>query len=145
MVRVEFDIPEWAIGRHIHFFAGTELLGNKEFRREKIRTDRGVEYKEYYLPTMIKPGDGRCTGCGDCCESSGVPEHLLKFMYEAVRKLPEDHDFTKGPCALLTEEGCGLGAWIPFSCIRSNCEGWSENCTERLVKLSDDIVMLEVI
>lgn len=126
MVKIEFEVPEWAIGRHIHIMAGVELLGQMEFRREKNRINGNVEIKEYYLPLRLKPENGRCSGCSDCCNSGG-PRVLIEKL-----GLPYQKD---RPCPMLNKDGCSLGSAIPFSCASSNCEGWSENCTEKLIEL----------
>ena len=62
-MRIEFEVPEWAMGKHIYIFAGMELLGDKQVR--VIHKDG--KHATYYLPLRIKPADGRCSGCGDCC------------------------------------------------------------------------------
>lgn len=122
-MRIEFDVPEWAIGKHIHIFAGTELLGNKEVR---IVHENG-KHVTTYLPLKIKQEDGRCDGCGDCCQIlSSHDSHFLKTMREVL--LTKD---LNGACPFYSEEGCVLGSFTPFSCLRSVCTGIG-NCNERL-------------
>lgn len=98
-MKIEFDVPEWVIGKHIYIFAGAELLGIKEV---KIVHENGKHVTKY-LPLKIKPNEGRCNGCGVCCEG----------------------------CSSLSQDGCSLKAEIPFKCIRSICTH-IEECSERL-------------
>jgi hypothetical protein len=122
-MRIEFEVPKWAYGKHIHIFAGAELLGNKECR---IVHEDG-EHVVKYLPLKIKQESGRCNGCGICCESSKLPVSLVDKMLEAITTHEGDS------CEFLGDNGCILGAFIPFSCVRSvmtNLEGCSEKLTE---------------
>lgn len=133
-MKVTFDIPKWAFGKTIHIFAGTELLANKEFRREKNKVNGKIEVKEHYLPLKIKSNDERCNGCGDCC-NTGLPmnkQQTIDLTDRLLKYLNKD-DFTK-PCPILNENGCSLGPNIPFGCIRSVCSDF-DNCTERLIEL----------
>lgn len=133
MPKITLEIPKWAFGRHIYILAGTELLGKMEFRREKIREDR-LLIKEYYLPLKVKPNDGRCNGCGDCCGQGG--SFVGKQKLDEIRDRLNNYTYSKtGKCPMLSVDGCTLNSAIPFSCIKSNCEGWSENCTEKLIDL----------
>ncbi len=133
-VKIEFELPKWAVGRNIHIMAGTELLGRMEFRREKNRINGKVEIKEYYLPLKLKPENGRCIGCGDCCSMGG--SFASKGLLDEISKRLSNYEYSKkGACPLLGDIGCIMGSKIPFSCLRSNCEEWSENCTEKLIEL----------
>lgn len=125
-MKIEFEVPDWAYGKHIHIFAGVELLGNKEVR---IVHEEGKHVIKY-LPLKIKPEDGRCNGCGTCCEEGKFPPKLLDKMLKAI-EYKKEHDPDSERCEFLGEDGCILGAFIPFSCIRSVMTGWG-NCTERL-------------
>lgn len=125
-MKIEFDVPEWAIGKHIHIFAGSELLGNKECR---IAHENG-EHVIKYLPLKIKQEEGRCNGCGTCCENGKFPPKLLEMLLKAIiHKRKTDPDSEK--CEFLGDNGCIFGAWIPFSCARSVMTG-NEGCTEKL-------------
>jgi len=104
-MRIELDIPEWAVGKHIYVFANEELLAYTNYIIEKK-----PERKEYYTPLKVKTA--RCNGCGQCCESGS----------------PFDDSI---PCPHLTEDGCGLGHNIPFSCARSDCSITFDKCSER--------------
>lgn len=123
-MKIEFDVPEWALGRHIYIFAGAELLGKKETK--VVHEDGKHVFK--YLPIKIKPADGRCNRCGNCCESTGFSRSHLVEIKRALHGF-KDYD---GACAFLTDEGCLLGARIPFSCLRSVCTG-HEDCSEKLM------------
>jgi hypothetical protein len=107
MMKIELEIPEWAIGKPIYVFANQELLAYSLYIIEKL-----PERKEYYTPLKVKTS--RCNGCGDCCKD-GSP-------FGSERGEPCDH---------LTEHGCGFGPNIPFSCARSDCSKHYPNCTER--------------
>lgn len=126
-MKIEFEVPQWAIGKHIHIFAGAELLGNKECR---IVHRKGMHITEY-LPLKIKPDDGRCIGCGDCCQIlSNKDSHFLKTMREVLlTKNLED-----GSCPFYSNEGCILKSFIPFSCLRSVCTNIG-NCNEKLIEV----------
>ena len=60
-VKLELEIPEWALGKHIYVFAGRELLAVKEVRT----VHENGEHVTKYLPLKVKVS--RCNGCGDCC------------------------------------------------------------------------------
>lgn len=133
---IKFEIPSWAFGRQINIFAGNELLAQKIFVREKIRQNDELIIKEYYRPLKIKAGENnRCNGCGDCCSTGGSPfaPKLLKEIQERLRDYEWQGTGTK--CPLLAEDGCSMKGSIPFSCAKSNCQGWSKNCTEQLIEL----------
>lgn len=98
-MKIEFEVPNWAIGKHIYIFAGRELLGKMDC---SVFHEDG-KHMTQYSELRLKPADGRCTGCGECCKS----------------------------CPFLRPQGCLLGVMIPFSCIRSVCTDY-EGCTERL-------------
>lgn len=100
VIEIKFIIPEWALGKTIHIFAGRELLGVKECI---ISHDKNYNHISTYKPLRIKPEDGRCTGCGECCKG----------------------------CTFLRSDGCSFKGWIPFSCAKSICTDY-EGCTERL-------------
>lgn len=139
-MKIEFEIPDWAIGRHINIFAGIELLGQMAFRYEKNRTPEGLEKKKYYLPLKLKGKDGRCNGCGDCCGTGGSPFPASLLEEIKQRLMFYEHQGTGTPCPLLGREGCVMGSSIPFQCANSNCEGWSENCTEKMISVNDIIL-----
>lgn len=151
-MKIEFEVPDWAIGRQINIFAGSELLGQKIFHRDKNRADGKLTTKEYYTPLQIKTKEEyKCNGCGDCCNMSGVPEKIVDRIKEYAI-LDATGGKRETACPMLGREelghfGCILGAWIPFSCAKSNCEGWSENCSEKLVPVeigNSDISLLVV-
>jgi hypothetical protein len=122
LIKIEFKVPEWAIGKHIYIFAGSELLGIKESR---IYHKNG-EHIRTYLPLKIKMEDGRCNGCGDCCNLLSTKDSLfLKTMYERLK------DFDEGSCPFSSDEGCVLKSFTPFSCLRSVCSHIG-NCSEKL-------------
>jgi len=102
-MNIEFKLPKWSIGKHIYIFAGVELLGFKEC---VISHDINKNHIIAYKKLRIKPGDGRCTGCGECCKG----------------------------CIFLRTDGCSFKAWIPFSCAKSICTNY-EGCTERLEEI----------
>lgn len=143
-LEITINIPKWAFGKNIYLFAGAELLGELEYNYQKIKKDNGsILRKKQYFPLKMKPIDGRCNGCGDCCGSTGLKKD---FLFKIANKILE-HDFenTKG-CALLDPTlGCIMEGKIPFGCVKSNCEGWSENCTEKLIPVNNDAIILEVI
>jgi len=105
-MRIEFDVPEWAIGKHIYLFANEELIGYSKFIIEKK-----PQRRQYYTPFKIK--SQRCDGCGDCCKS-GSP-----------------FSDKEGICPFYTDKGCKLGTKIPFSCARSDCSITFKKCSER--------------
>jgi hypothetical protein len=125
LVKIEFDIPEWAIGRNITIFAGTELLGYTDFVRKK------KPLREFYSPLKVK--DGRCNGCGTCCETAGSP-FSKEQVFNLVLRLDEWTYQDDGKCPLLGENGCILRKQIPFSCARSDCSHFDE-CTESFIEI----------
>lgn len=127
-MRIEFEVPEWAIGRHIYFFAGNELLGNKEVRISHEKENGKWEHVIKYLPLKLKPVHSRCTGCGTCCNTTSPNRKLLIEMKKALHGF-KDYD---KKCPFITSTGCLLGPRIPFSCARSLCTDY-EGCTEKLV------------
>lgn len=145
MPEITFEIPEWAVGRHISILAGIELLGRLDFHRDKKKENGKLTIKEYYKPLKLKTDQSmRCNGCGDCCGSAGLQkEFLLRIAHKILQ-----HDFDNNPaCALYDpKHGCTMGMNTPTSCIISNCEGWSDNCSERLVRIdtTDFIQLLTV-
>lgn len=84
-----------------------------------------------YLPLRLKPSDGRCTGCGSCCETTSFSRKLLIEMKKALHGF---RDYGK-KCPFITDSGCLLGSKIPHSCSRSLCTGF-DGCTEKLEVLS---------
>lgn len=106
LLKIEFDVPEWAIGKHIYIFANQELIGYSNHIIEKKPKKR-----EYYTPLKVKTQ--RCNGCGECCES-GSPFNNIEEV-----------------CPYLTDRGCKLGNKIPFSCARSDCSITFKKCSER--------------
>ena len=99
-MKITFRVPDWALGSNINIFAGRELLGVK---RCLISHEDGKHVSKY-LPLEIKPKEGRCTGCGECCKG----------------------------CPFSTPTGCMLGSRIPYSCLRSVCTNNFAGCTEIL-------------
>lgn len=119
-------MPEWAYGKHIYIFAGKELLGKMEC---SIFHEDG-KHMAQYLPIKIKPADGRCTGCSNCCKDNGIGIKMVEYITKLIiRKQKFNKESTD--CTFLGKDGCQLGSYIPFSCIRSVCTAW-EGCTERL-------------
>lgn len=138
-MKMSFDVPDWVIGRHIYVFAGTELLGKKEFRKDKVRDkDNELVVEKHYLPFELKAEqEFRCNGCGDCCTTGGSP--FSQMMLTEIQFCLSDYIWqgSGSPCPLLGKDGCIMGGSIPFSCAKSNCEGWSGNCSEKLVTLEE--------
>lgn len=123
-MEIKFKVPKWAMDKHIYIFAGAELLGIKEVR---IGHKDGKHIISH-LPLKIKPKDGRCTGCGSCCEVSGIPKVMIN---EIKKKLEGDYG---EKCPLLGEHGCIMKGWIPFSCVKSVCTNYA-GCTEKVVEV----------
>lgn len=98
-------MPEWARGKHLYIFAGAELLGFKEcIITHSDRNEHGnITHITAYKQLRIKPEDGRCNGCGKCCNG----------------------------CPFLKPQGCSFVQMIPFSCVKSICTDY-EGCTEKL-------------
>jgi hypothetical protein len=121
-MEIRFEIPDWVEYQNIYVFAGTEVLAILEC--EVYHKDG--DHKKRYLPLKVKPSDGRCTGCGSCCSAGGIPSALL----EKMKKSLDGHSLEgTDSCPFLTDDGCMLGAWIPFSCAKSVCTTY-EGCTE---------------
>lgn len=135
-MKIEFEVPDWAIGRTIFIFAGRELLAKKE-----TIVEFNKQLKKHIInpiqPLQIKSKDDyRCSGCGDCCSTGGSP-FPQKMLAEISYRLDNYKYNKEGRCPLLGEDGCIMKGSIPFSCAKSNCEGWSENCTEKLIPIED--------
>ena len=129
-MKITFEVPEWSNKKIISIFAGTELLAQRQIK--VIFDQKEKKHKNIILPIKIKPENGRCNGCGDCCSNSGSP--FYPYLLEDVKKRLNNYIYSKkGKCPLLTDDGCILKNKIPFACISSNCEGKTENCTERLL------------
>lgn len=126
-MKIEFEIPEWAIGRHIYIFAGNELLGKKEVRVVHEKENDKWKHISNYLPLMIKPEDGRCNGCGSCCNTTSFSRKTFIKMKKALHGFKSYEE----RCPFATDSGCMLGPKIPYSCVRSVCTDYEE-CTERL-------------
>lgn len=123
--RIEIDIPDWAKERHIYVFAGDELLAFKEIRTVH-HEGKHISIRQ---KTLIKDHDGRCTGCGSCCNTGTViPSNLL---LEMKKRLAEYEYAESGPCPFLEDEGCILGSVKPISCAMSICSSY-DGCTEVL-------------
>lgn len=119
---VKIEIPEWAIGRHIYIFAGRELLGKC---LANVSHEDG-KHKTRYGPLLMKPDDGRCNGCGNCCGTASIPEAIYNAMKKHLEK-----PYDKNRCVLLSESGCVMGGHVPFGCVKSVCTDY-EGCTERV-------------
>ena len=130
-MKIELDIPKWAKGKHIYVFAGRELLVQLDYL---IKFIDGKHVGSYDV-LKIKPEDGRCTGCGTCCETLGSP-FSQQGVIDLLDRLSKYEFSDEGRCPFLGENGCSLGSNIPFSCARSNCQGM-ENCTEKLIDIGD--------
>lgn len=130
-MKVTLDIPDWAIGRHIYIFAGTELLAHQLFNDKKERVNEEVVRTQFYSPLKVKPSDGRCKGCSTCCES-GQSQDILDLMLKTLGNyLMKQGEFSSNePCPFHSYSGCILGAWIPLSCAKSVCTAF-DGCTER--------------
>jgi len=125
MDMIELEIPAWAKNRHIYIFAGDELLAFKEVR---IVHHEG-EHVPIRQPLIVKTHDGRCTGCGTCCNTGTViPSKLLQEM---KIRLAEYEYAESGPCPFLEDDGCILGSVKPISCAMSICSSY-DGCTEVL-------------
>ena len=125
-MKIEFEVPDWAIGRHIRIFEGAELLGAKNVT---VRHENGKHVKEYG-PLLMKPEEGRCNGCGSCCSVSGICEEMLQEMTEALNNRPETG------CPFRSDVGCIMRGWAPFSCLKSVCSDY-DGCSEKLEEVSD--------
>lgn len=121
------ELPEWTKGKHIYIFAGTELLA---FREVRITHEDGKHVSKY-LPFKIKPDDGRCNpkSCkpNSCCTQGGLSKTQIGDILDALL----NYDSNDPACPLLTDNGCLMKAWIPFSCAKSVCTAY-EGCTERM-------------
>lgn len=122
-MKIEFDVPEWVIGRQIYIFAGNELLADK---RVQVHHENGKHIVSY-LPLRLKPEKGRCTGCGSCCATTSFSRKTFIAMKKALHGFK---DYEKR-CPFITDDGCMLGPKIPYSCVRSLCTDY-DGCTERL-------------
>jgi hypothetical protein len=140
-MRITFDLPDWAIGKTINIFAGKELLAKKKVK-VVYDGENHIQTEDQSLMVKTLP-EYRCNGCGDCCSQGGSP-FPQKMLAEITYRL-DNYTFSKnGKCPLLGEDGCIMKGSIPFSCAKSNCEGWSENCSEKLIAI-EDIEDIEVI
>ncbi len=145
-MKIEVNVPDWAIGKDIYLFSGSELLGHLQFHYKKTRQDDGSILRENkYFPLKLKPAEGRCNGCGDCCSTGGSPFNKHTLYEIQSRLLNYDYAGSGTKCPLLADDGCVMRGSIPFSCAKSNCEGWSENCTEKLVPIDDNAIILDVV
>ncbi len=91
--------------------------------------ENGKHMAQYSL-LKIKPATGRCTGCSNCCKDNGIGIKMVEYI---TKLIIHKQKFNKesADCTFLGEDGCKLGSYIPFSCIKSICTDW-EGCTERL-------------
>ncbi len=127
-MRIEFDVPEWAIGKHLYIFAGVELLGFKEC----VISHEGEKHIATYPNSLkLKSDDGQCNKCGICCQTQGINTDILLKILEKITKF----DFANvetSPCVFYEGSiGCILRGWTPFSCVKSICTEY-EGCTEIL-------------
>jgi len=140
LLKITFDLPDWAVGKHINVFAGSELLGRSQVRLVKKRLENGEMFRRtYYLPFEMKlKHDDRCSGCGACCESGG-PFAELQMIAKIMKDYPnlKPRDTTKCPMLGVGNTGCMLGSAIPFSCVKAFCGGPKgfDKCTENLIVL----------
>ncbi|MHA1440264.1 MAG: hypothetical protein ACTSPK_00180 [Candidatus Heimdallarchaeota archaeon] len=124
-MKIEFEVPEWAKNRRISIFAGNELLAQKNVLSTFNPETKKHEFHQQKLRIKV----GRCSGCGDCCNTGGSP--FPEKMLEEIKKRLKNYNYQQGiPCPLVDKDGCILKGKILFSCASSNCEGWSKNCTE---------------
>jgi len=124
-MKIEIDVPDWAENKRISIFAGNELLAQRDVL--SIYNPKTNKHELHQQPFKIKIG--RCSGCGDCCKEGGSP--FPQKMLDEIKKRLKNYTYQKNsPCPLVAEDGCILKGKILFSCASSNCEGWSENCTE---------------
>lgn len=132
-MKITFDLPDWAVGKTINIFAGRELLAKKEV---EVSFDGKVHvvYPDQLLKVKTLP-EYCCNGCGDCCSTGGSP--FSKQILTEIKKRLKDYEWqgTGTKCPLLADDGCSMKGSIPFSCAKSNCEGWSETCSEKLVEV----------
>ena len=96
-MKIEIEIPDWALEHHLYLLSGTELVAIKY-----------LEENEWKIKTS------RCRQCGGCC--------LVHPKNNPHFPLNED-----GSCSKLIEDGhkrlCSLGMDKPLVCIVSrNCE-----------------------
>lgn len=124
-MKIELELPDWAIGRNITIFAGKELLAYSSFVYKKKPFFKG--YPE------LKIKEGRCNGCGTCCEQYGSPFTREQYN-EIIFRLDTTEFKEMGRCPLLGDKGCILGDNIPFDCARSDCSRM-KNCTEQFIEL----------
>ena len=89
-MRISFDVPDWAVERHITVFAGQELIAAVPFGSKKLR-----------LKTQ------RCAWCGKCCEPC---DHLKQDGSKMVCDLGIDRPFR---CA--SGDPC-MGTPVPDCC-----------------------------
>ena len=124
-MQITIDIPDWAKERHIYVFAGDELLAIQEIHT----VHQDGEHVLVRQPLRVKPDDGRCNGCGVCCnDGTVIPKNLLEEMKTRLA----DYKYSDSePCPFLDSDGCILGSIKPFSCITSVCSHY-EGCTEVL-------------
>jgi hypothetical protein len=112
-LKIELEIPEWAKDHNIYVFAGKELFAYC-FRSDDKRE------------LLVK--NGRCNGCGYCCENLGPP--YPQKMIAQLQFILEDYKFEDtGRCPFLLEDGCMFKGDIPFGCAQSDCSRFP-GCTE---------------
>ncbi len=137
-ITIEFEVPEWALGSHISFIAKGKLLGYSRFIKKKERDDEGnLIITKHYEPVKIKPDNGHCNGCGDCC-NNGSP--FLAEEWEQLKKfVNEKENSPNKPCPFITPEGCYLERFndTPLSCIISDCSISFEKCSEIFIPLNE--------
>jgi hypothetical protein len=136
-MKIIFDLPDWAIGSHISIVAKGKLLGYARFAKKKEYVNGKLVITKYYEPVKIKPDNGHCNGCGDCC-NSGSP--FIREEWEQIKEIVNTKENKSGkPCPFITPDGCFLARFndTPLSCIISDCSISFENCSEIFIPVSD--------
>jgi len=86
MIKVNIQLPDWADGKDIFVFAGSEEVARK------------VPDQDSWWVKV-----GRCEQCGKCCSDLGSGEgHPFAVI--------------NGVCEHLKDGGCGLRGYRPFAC-----------------------------
>lgn len=126
LVKIEIDLPDWVLGSNIYIFAGRELVARK---RCLITHDKNKHHVMNYQPLEVKTSRCNPEACKpfSCCTSSGISKRMIIEMLDALLEYNSDNP----NCPLLTDQGCLMKGWIPFSCAKSVCTSY-KGCTERV-------------